>query len=367
MEKEAGRNQSSPIGPSRSQIRVLIVEDSSVIREFLAHILAADPEIEVAGIARDGREAVDAVERFKPDVITMDVHMPIMDGYEATKLIMRENPTPIVIVSGSVETQEVGSSFKALEAGALAIVRRPPGLNNGEFNSAVKDLVRTIKLMSEVKVVRRFARPVERAAPHVPPERGERPRIENADIRVVAIGASTGGPAALSQILSNMSKDVPYPILITQHITTGFLQGFVDWLGSSSGFPVRIGTSGEHLLPGCAYLAPDGFHMGVAAGPTILLSDNPPEQGLRPSIDFLFRTVAREFGPKAVGVLLTGMGKDGAAELKLMKEKGAITIAQDAESCVVHGMPGEAIKLGGATHILPPEKIAEMLSFLGRK
>ncbi|OHE70272.1 MAG: chemotaxis response regulator protein-glutamate methylesterase [Treponema sp. RIFOXYC1_FULL_61_9] len=351
---------------NRPRIKVLVVEDSSSNREFLIHILSSDQGIEVVGTAVNGKEAVAAVERHKPDVITMDIHMPVMDGYEATKLIMREYPTPIVIVSGSAKANEVSATFRAIEAGALAAVQRPPGITHAMHASASEELIRTVKLMSEIKVIRRFARSSETSepAPGIALPASEKRK----DIEIAAIGASTGGPAALMRILSEISKEIPFPILITQHISTGFMDGFIKWLGEASGFPVHIGTDGERPLPGHAYIAPDGFHMGVAAGPVIRLSNHPPEHGLRPSVAFLFRTAAEEFGPRAVGVLLTGMGKDGAAELKTMKEKGAITVAQDSESAVVNGMPGEAVLLGGATHVLPPEKIAELLSsFRGGK
>ncbi|MFA6504951.1 MAG: chemotaxis-specific protein-glutamate methyltransferase CheB [Treponemataceae bacterium] len=350
--------------PDRPRIKVLVVDDSLSNRELLIHILSSDPEIEVVGTAGNGKEAATAAERHKPDVITMDIHMPVMDGYEATKLIMREHPTPIVIVSGSTRANEVSATFRAIEAGALAAVQRPPGFTHAEYAAISEELIRTVKLMSEVKVIRRFARSSEISAqsPRVAPPVSEK----RVDIEIAAIGASTGGPAAILRILSEISKEISYPILITQHISTGFMDGFIKWLGDASGFPVHIGTDGEHPLPGHAYIAPDGFHMGVSLGPIIRLSGHPPEQGLRPSVAFLFRTVAREYGPRAVGVLLTGMGKDGAAELKEMRERGAVTVAQDADSTIVNGMPGEAVRLGGATHILPPEKIAELLSSFGK-
>jgi two-component system chemotaxis response regulator CheB len=346
-------------------VKVLIVEDSPVAQEFLTYILSSDPEIQVVGVAKNGAEALAAVGQKKPDVITMDIHMPVMDGFEATRRIMETHPTPIVIVSGSTAANEVSSTFRALEAGALALVLRPPGLNHQQFESASKELIQTVKLMSEVKVVRRIPSVTSKSQPAPRPM----PRAQKAEmeIQAAAIGASTGGPAALLQILSVLPKDLSFPILIVQHIASGFLNGFTEWLSGASRFPVRIASLGDHLIPGQAYVAPDGFHMGVSNAHRILFSDHEPENGLRPSVAYLFRTVAQVFGPHAVGVLLTGMGRDGAEELKTMKEMGAITIAQDEESSVVHGMPGEAIRLNAAMHVIPPEGIAAMLAGLNKK
>jgi two-component system chemotaxis response regulator CheB len=180
-------------------------------------------------------------------------------------------------------------------------------------------------------------------------------------IKMVAIGASTGGPPVLQTLLSSLPKQFSVPVLIVQHIAAGFLPGLVEWLSQVTYFPIRIPAHGDLLLPGHAYLAPDGFHLGVERGPRAVLSQAPPENNLRPAVSHLFRSVAETLGNQAVGVLLTGMGKDGAAELKMLRDKGAITIAQDKESSAVHGMPGEAIQLGAATHVLSPERIVEAL------
>jgi len=345
--------------------RVLIVEDSPVAQEFLTHIFGSDPEIRVAGVAENGLEALDFVRQNRPDVITMDIHMPIMDGFEATRKIMETTPTPIVIVSGSVRTKEVASTFRAMEAGALAVILRPPGIGHPDHDAAARELIQTVKLMSEVKVVRRVYRgPRERVFPRPAVFQGPKTGM---DIQVAAIGASTGGPPVLQTILSGLPHDLSFPVLMVQHIARGFIEGFAGWLSETSSFPVHIASHGGHPLPGHGYLAPDGFHMGIGVGPAIVLSDQPPENGLRPSVANLFRSVTRVSGPAAVGVLLTGMGRDGAEELKAMKEKGAITIAQDKESSIVHGMPGEAINIDAATYVLPPEGIAELIASLSKK
>ncbi len=346
-------------------IKIIVVEDSPVAREYLAYILTSDPAIQVVGTASNGVEALEILRHNKPDVITMDIHMPMMDGFEATRRIMEIFPTPIVIVSGSSEGKEVASTFRAIEAGALAVVRRPPGVNHEEFEAASKELIQTVKLMSEVKVVKRIPRPFQ-AHIAVQPKIST-PLLKTAGIQAIAIGASTGGPPVLQKILSDLPQGFPVPVLIVQHIAQGFVEGFTEWLSGASRFPVSVASHGERLEPGHGYVAPDGFHLGVGNGLRIVLSDHAPENGMRPSADHLFRTVAQALGPAAVGVLLTGMGRDGAVGLKTMKEKGAITIAQDEESSVVHGMPGEAIKLGAATQVLPPEDIAVILNTLAKK
>jgi two-component system chemotaxis response regulator CheB len=344
-------------------IKVLVVEDSPVVREFLVHILNSDPEIQVIGTAKDGEEALKVVDEKKPDVITMDINMPRMDGFEATRRIMESYPTPIVIVSGNWDTKEVATTFRAIEAGALTGVRRPAGIGHPEHETTVKELLETVKLMSEVKVVRRWSR-LRRQGPSIVPSAESESKSVPSKVRLVAMGASTGGPMVLQKILSELPKNFLSPLLIVQHMATGFIQGFVEWLAQSSSFPVRVAIHGELLLSGHAYVAPDGLHMGIGSGNRIALSHNEPENGLRPSVSYLFRSVIKTYGRNAIGVLLTGMGKDGAEELKLMKDSGSVTIVQDKESSVVHGMPGEAIGLGGATYVLPADKIAAALTHL---
>jgi len=343
-------------------IKVLIVDDSKVVQELMEHILTSDPDISIVGIASSGHEAIKLTREKRPDIITMDFHMPDMDGSDATRSIMETTPTPIIIVSGSMGTTDITRSFELIEAGALAVVLRPPGTQHPGFNNARRELIQTIKLMSEVKVVRHYHRkhkvPVKSASV-IPAANGI-----NRDLKLVAIGASTGGPAALQKILTGLPKEFPLPIVIVQHISPGFLTGFVQWLSTSSGIALQIASDGEKIKAGTAYMAPDGFHMGVQQGLVIMLSTLPPENGLKPSVGHLFRSVAQVVGKNAIGVLLTGMGKDGAAELKEMRDKGAITIAQDEESSVIFGMPGEAFKIGAAGHVLPLDRIVEFLTEL---
>ncbi len=345
-------------------IRVLVVEDSPVVRELLVYILGADPEIQVIGAVDDGEQALESVARIRPDVITMDIHMPRLDGLSATRQIMETHPTPIVIVSENTDPRQVATTFHAMEAGAVAVLRRPAGIGHPDHEATASELVQVVKLMSEVKVVKRW--------PHLwrPPMSPIQAKADcagvDAKVRVVAIGASTGGPFVLQTILAALSKDFPVPVLIVQHMAAGFIQGFVQWLSQTSGLPVHIAAHDEQLRPGHAYVAPDGYQMRVNPNEKIALRKDEPENGLRPSVSYLLRSVAEVYGRDAVAGLLTGMGRDGADELKLLKEKGAITFAQDKESSVVHGMPGAAIKIGAATLILSLEKIAATLTSLAK-
>lgn len=344
-------------------IRVLIVEDSPVARDFLTHILSSDPQIRVIGTAGDGEEAVETVANIRPDVITMDIQMPKLNGLDATRRIMETHPTPIVIVSAGSDTKEAATGFRAMEAGALAIIQKPAGIGHPDHENGAADLIRTVKLMSEVKVVKRWTRHKGKAARPVTQVISKAKNWKRtADIKIVAIGASTGGPLVLQTILSGLPRSFSAPVLIVQHMSPGFIRPFVEWLARLSNLPVHVAGADEVTLSGHAYFAPDGFQMRVSIGGRILLTEEPLENGLCPSVSCLFRSVANVYGANALGVLLTGMGKDGAEELKLMREKGAITIAQDRESCVVHGMPGEAIHLGAASYVLSPAGIASALA-----
>ncbi len=344
-------------------IRVLVVDDSAVVQQHLTNILQSDPDIRVIATASDGQQAIDLVARKKPDVITMDIFMPRMDGYEATQRIMETRPTPIVVVSQSYDPHEAKETFRATEAGAVAILVKPVGKDHPQYEEMAKELVDMVKLMSEVKVLTRRPSLRRKKAIHgALRDATKRPSIE-----IVAIGTSTGGPQVLKTILSQLPQQFRVPILIVQHIAPGFSRGLVDWLNTSSTVPIYLATHRERFAAGCAYVAPQELQMGVNNHGQIVLSEDPKEHGHRPSVSYLFRSVADTFGQGAVGVLLTGMGKDGAGELKLMKEKGAVTIAQDRETCVVDGMPGEAIGLGAADHELSPDEIASFLSRLVSK
>ena len=346
-------------------IKVLIVDDSAAVRVFLAEVFGADPDIRVVGSATNGEEALAEVERLAPDVVTMDIQMPRMNGLDATRRIMETRPTPIIILSGNLDPEEIMTSFKAMEAGALAAVPKPRGIGHPDHERDVAELVRKVKLMSEVKVVKRWPR-VRNAlsSVRVPEVTGGQTPVH---LQAVAVGASTGGPVVIQKILSLLNENFPVPVLIVQHMAPGFIRGFVDWLALSCRLPVHVASHGEPVLPGHVYVAPDGFQMLLENGGRLILSEGPAENGLRPSVSSLFRSVTRSCGRNAVGVLLTGMGRDGADELLVMKEMGAVTIVQDEASSVIYGMPAEAVRIGAAMHVLPPDRIVAMLEELAKK
>ncbi len=347
------------------KIKVLVVEDSAATRDFLVHLLKRDPELEVIGTAKDGEVALEFLRENKPDVITMDIHMPKMDGFETTRKIMETQPVPVVIVTGTTDPKEVATLFHAMDAGALAVLPIPAGFGHPEHEVTSRELIQTLKSMSEVKVVRRWARGrISKIALPTPPE--ETKRKTASEVRVIAIGASTGGPPVLQTILSSLPASFPVPILVVQHIATGFMTGFVEWLASSCRIRIQIASQHQALCPGTVYLAPDDFQMTVSSNGLIILRDDPPENGLRPAVSCLFRSVAEVFGKSAVGILLTGMGRDGAAELKRIKDAGGITIAQSRETCVINGMPGTAVNLDAATYTLSPEQIAAVLTDIAK-
>ncbi len=334
-------------------IRVLVAEDSSTTRELLVALLRADPEVQVVGEAKNGAEAVEMARRLKPDVITMDIQMPVMDGFEATRRIMIEAPTPIVIVSSSFRARDVEVSMHALRAGALSVLAKPGGISSPEFEASARQFLQSVKAMSQVKVVRRWSDRMKGERPSAPrlaggPARG----------RIVAVAASTGGPAALHQILTSMPGDFCAPILVVQHISAGFVDGLARWLNDVAQLKVKVAENGETLSPSTVYLAPDDRHLGVSSQGIIQLSGTPPIGGFRPSGSFLFESVARVYGGATVGVVLTGMGEDGVQGLQAIRDVGGTVIAQDENSSVVFGMPGAAIAAGCVDWILPLSAVA---------
>lgn len=344
-------------------IKVLIVDDSPTAREYLKHIINTDSGLDVVGMAKDGEEAIKLVHLKHPHVVTMDINMPVMDGYEATRKIMKSHPVPIVIVSSGMDSKDVEKTFRAMEAGAVAALEKPKGPGHPEFEHMAAKLVQTVRLMSEVKVVRRLREYQKPKAPARLSSKVETTPLPSR-IEIVAIGVSTGGPPVLKTILSNLAKDFPVPILVAQHIAPGFLQGMVEWLDKETPLSVQIPKNGDHVKEGKVYFAPDGCHMGIIGKGEIVFRIATPEYGMQSSVSYLFRSVTKAFRQRAIGVLLSGMGKDGVLELKGMRDQGAITIAQDKDSSVVFGMPGEAIKIGAASHVLTPEGIAVFLNSL---
>ncbi len=339
-------------------IRVLVVEDLPTVCLLLKSILDSDPDITVIDTAQNGEEGLRKTLALNPDLITMDVHMPGMDGFEATRRIMAQMPKPIVIVTGSVDPHEVKLSFQVLEAGALAVVEKPSGPGNPNFQEDVKELIKTIKIMADVKVVGR------RSSSR--PQKLSTASFKAAgQVELIAIGASTGGPAALSTVLSGLPVDFPKPILIVQHISAGFEVGLAEWLSSITHRRVVLAQDGQPLSTGQVLVAPQGKHLGVSAAKHVMLDSHTEAIGsFRPSVTYLFQSVARAYGSHAVGVILTGMGSDGTPGLSAFHKAGGHVIAQDEASCVVYGMPGAAVAAGAVDQILPLDRIAGALSVL---
>ncbi len=326
-------------------LRVMVVDDSPVARQVLNRILASDPDVKVVAEATDGAEAVALAASVLPDIITMDIHMPVMDGLQATREIMERNPRPIVLISSRYDAGEVRETFPVLEAGALTVLDKPGSPAAPEFARQADEVLRTLKSMARVKVVTR--RPRRPSAERPPPlVGGTHPHPGSGGIDLIAIGASTGGPAALATILSSLPADLPVPIVLVQHIASGFDRGFAEWLNTASRLEVHLALDGEPLVPGRVLIAPHDRHLGVTRLRRVALSNEPPIGGHRPSATYLFRSVAHAVGTRALALILTGMGDDGAEGLLELKRAGGTILGQDERSCVVYGMPKAAAELG---------------------
>lgn len=346
-------------------IRVLVVDDSPTARDLLVALLHDSGNILVVGTGANGEDAVRLVNRLHPDLVTLDVDMPVMDGLEATRRIMRECPTPIVLISASLKHKDLDLTFQALQAGALQVIGKP-GLNDPDTSNKV---VETVRLMANVPVIHHWgrmtdvkARPAVVKAEKRPSEVGDRPNLSNRD--VIGIASSTGGPSALATLLRPLAADFPVPILMVQHVSPGFAPGLADWLGDQTQLRVEVAAHGDKLLPGTALLAPDDYHMQINERGVVELLKEAPYKGLRPSANYMFFSLAKVFGPRAAGFILTGMGDDGANGLEAMHTAGAVTFAQDEESCVVFGMPHEAIVRNAADYVMNLEQMAGILARL---
>lgn len=340
-------------------IRVLLVEDSPTMRYHLRESLSADPDLEVVGEATDGGQAVSMAARLRPDVITMDMMLPTMSGLVATEHIMAEHPTPILVVS-SADRQELFSTYNALAAGAVDVLEKPRG--DASDVDWPRRLCSAVRLVSRIRVITHPRARLDGRRPEPPP-----PPPVTDPLQMVAIGASTGGPRALTDLLRTLPQSFRPPVLVVQHIAASepFAVAFSDWLAGQTGRDVTYAPdwSPVDAVAGRVVLAPPDRHLQVRDG-VLRVIDGPPRHSCRPSVDVLFESVAAEFGKTAAGVLLTGMGRDGAEGLLRMRSKGATTFAQDEASCVVYGMPREAALLGAAGYVLPPARIAARLAEL---
>jgi len=334
-------------------IRVLLVEDSITQREILRRLLKEDPVFRIVGEATTGREAVEMAQRLRPDVVLMDIHMPELDGVEATRQIMQNSPVPIVIASATLQNDEVDLGLEALKAGAVSVIRKPQGAVLLHLNKIAPDLRRELVAASKARVTRRPA-PLTQAA--MPPT----PAFQLGQVEMVAICASTGGPPVLLEILSRIPRPYPLPILLVQHIAEGFVGGFARWLHELSGQAVGLVEPWQRLSPG-VWMSPDRNHLSLADHHRLQLIA-PRGEIHCPSGNVLFHSLAEHAGPAALGIVLTGMGDDGADGLLAMRNAGGRTVVQDEASSLIFGMPKAARDRNAAELELPPEGIVKVLT-----
>ncbi len=358
------------------QLRILVVDDSTMMRRVLRSLLESDPTLRVVGEAANGREALAYTVSLRPDVIIMDVRMPVMDGIETTEQLMAYHPTPILALTASLSHYDVNITFKMLGAGALDVMEKPALDNPGAVDQARRELIRRIKLLARVQVVthlrgrrrnseQEHGERMSKAEPTSDTERravrpSQRVSIASPNHPLVVIGASTGGPQVVRQILSQCSPPFPAAILVVQHIAAGFCAGFVEWLQTSCTLPIHLAAEGDRLVEGEAYVAPDSYDLLVRAGGRIHLTDR-QLQLQRPAIDVAMQSAAEIFGERTIGVLLTGMGRDGAIGMQAIKRVGGTTLAQDEASCAIYGMPKAAVTLGVVDAVLTPDEISRAM------
>ena len=348
-------------------VTVVIVDDSAVQRRFVRTVVEADPGLMVVGEARNGRDGVAMVERLRPHVVLMDLHLPVMNGIEAIERIMAVRPTPILVYSAFVDGDDRDNATAALAAGAVDVMEKPGSAGPGKLDEDAEALRRRLRLVGRVKVIthprarlggagatlstrRLGATAVGRpaVASDVSPSAGpvSLDGLKARKARVLAIGASTGGPQALATLLSELPADLDTAVVVVQHMADGFIEGLATWLDGMCALPVSVGASGRRLQPGTVTVAPSGLNLVVHRELRVTTEEPPRSQYHVPGIDVTFASIAEVVGGDAVGVLLTGMGRDGAVGLKRMRDRGAFTIAQDEASCAVYGMPAAAMAVG---------------------
>ena len=353
-------------------IRVLVADDSPTARALLVGIFASDPAFSVVGEAASGSDAVDMAESLAPDLVTMDIHMPGIDGLEATKQIMMRSPRPIIIVSSTVRTDEIEQSLEATRAGALIALPKPEGPASASFDADRRNILSMARAMSGVKVVRRHGAGMRKSGTSDGATSvrfvGSAPVDQT--VKLVAIGASTGGPAALRDILAQLPRDFSVPIFIVQHIARGFTAGLARWLDADTPLRVKVAEIGEHALPGTVYVAAEDRQLGCRVDATgairVALDIAPPVGAFRPSASYLFQSCAEALGGGVLAVILTGMGDDGVAGLRVVCQRGGRVLAQDEASSVIYGMPREAVRAGVVDGVIAlegiPRRIMELTS-----
>jgi len=349
------RSESGPAGANGTKTRVLIAEDSTTTREHLVLMLDSEPDLEVIGTASNGKEAVEMTRTLAPSVVVMDISMPVMDGFDATRAIMSEVPTPVIIMSAALDVQEVGVSRYALRSGAVCVMPKPAGPDAPDFEAQSRHFVGMVKSMGHIKVARRG-----KVKSGEPTDRGSRD-VGHARVEAVAIAASTGGPAALHHILSELPPNFPAALLVVQQIAPEFIDDLVGSLRMVSALRVKLAVDGEPILPRTVYIAPGGRHLGVSDERHVVFSDEPPSCDWRPSANQLFATVARSYGPAAAALVLTGKQSDGVSGLRAIQKAGGRVIAQDRATSLAFGLPGAAQEAGVVDTVLPLSAIPAVL------
>lgn len=344
---------------TRSLVRVLIVDDSAFMRTALTRMIAAEPEFEVIGTARDGSDALAKIASLNPDVVTLDIQMPGLDGLATLRCIMNQFPRPVIMVS-SVTEHDANATFTALGAGAFDYIPKQMSETSLDIHHIREDLVAKIRAAAHSR----------KPAPSETPKKPSRSAAEydsavSTAAAIVVMGASTGGPKALEEILPLLPQDLAIPILIVQHMPSGFTAAFAKRLNSMCSVEVREATHDEPIVPGVVYVAPAGMHMTVHRGPDlqgfISLGFKPELHLHMPSVDVTMKSVAQHFRNLAMGVILTGMGTDGAEGMKAIHMQGGFTIAQDEESCAVYGMPRACAELGAVARVVPLGRISSQI------
>jgi two-component system, chemotaxis family, protein-glutamate methylesterase/glutaminase len=331
-----------------NKVRVMIIEDSISVREMLTSIIQNDPRLEVVAAVSTAEEGIQALPSKRPDVISLDIRLPGMNGFEATQEIMSHHPTPIVVIAENVKGDELNISMNALRAGALAVVEKPVGVTNQEYTNNAEKICSQLVAMSTIKVVRQRFNGSKARDPDA--------KLRRTPFKILAVVASTGGPSALVQLFQSLPANFPLPILLVQHITAAFLQSFAEWLGKNCPFSVSVAFSGEVPRPGRIYVAPPDHHLELN-GDHLVISRSAMVSAQRPSGTVLLNSVAECYGNSAIGVILTGMGDDGAEGLLAMRNAGAYTIVEDESTAVINGMPAAAAKLGAVVETLPIHEV----------
>jgi two-component system chemotaxis response regulator CheB len=343
-------------------VRVLLADDSATARRLLAELCAGEPGITVVGEATNGRQAIEQVAKLRPSIVVMDIEMPVLDGIEATRQIMAQTPTPILVVTAHHDARDVALSLRAVQAGALSLAPKPVGPGSPDFASDAQRLLRLIKALAGVRVVRRSSQ--ERGTPPARPAgpAAASPDLKRSRLQAVGVAASTGGPAAVYRLLELLPSQLAVPVLVVQHIADGFAPGLATWLSGGTSLPVKLAEHDEPLSGGTVYVAPDRCHLQISRNGRVALSEHAPVAGFRPSATVLFSSMAEVYGAGAAGVVLTGMGNDGLEGARALHRAGAPVLAQDAESSVVFGMPRAVAEAGLATSVGTVDQLAYRLS-----